>query len=143
MDATRKKIVLGFQFRIGNPRGHRRACRLSNLELDWSAGFLLKNEGAGRHALAVADVAYPQLHEIARTELAINSRIEEGEISTSTGNLKSYANRPYLLEFEWRLLAYELSLVPRLASGDCSAGLHDRLLWLGASSLRVALTMAN
>ena len=47
-------------------------------------------------------------------------------------NLKSYANRPYLLEFEWRLLAYELSLVPRLASGDCSAGLHDRLLLVGS-----------
>jgi hypothetical protein len=47
-----------------------------------------------------------------------------GEISKSTGNLKSYANRPYLLEFQWRLLADELSLVPRLVSGDCSAGLH-------------------
>src|SRR3981081_4222426 len=108
---------------MGNPRGYRRACRLRDLELYRSAGFLLKDEGAGRHALAVADVAYPQLHEIARTELAIGRAIEEGEISASTGNLKSYANRPYLLEFEWRLLAYELSLVPRLASGDCSAGL--------------------
>ena len=132
MDAAWKKIVLCFQFRMGNPRGYRRACRLRNLELYRSAGFLLKDEGAGRHALAVADVAYPQLHEIARTELAIDSQIEEGEISTSTGNLKSYANRPYLLEFEWRLLAYELSLVPRLASGDCSAGLHDRLLLVGS-----------
>ena len=84
---------------MGNPRGYRRACRLRYLELYRSAGFLLKDEGAGRHALAVADVAYPQLHEIARTELAIDSQIEEGEISTSTGNLKSYANRPYLLEF--------------------------------------------
>jgi hypothetical protein len=102
--------------------------------------FLLKDEGTGRDALAVADVAYPQLHEIARTELATDSYIEEDEISTSAGNLKSYANRPYLLEFEWCLLAYELSLVTRLARGDCSAGLHDRQ---GASSLRGALTMAN
>jgi hypothetical protein len=62
----------------------------------------------------------------------MDSEIEEGEFSTSTGNLKSYANRLYLLELKWRLLAYELSLVPRLASGDCSAGLHDRLLWLGS-----------
>src|ERR1700686_5671784 len=121
---------------MGNPRRFRRACRLRNLELYRSAGFLLKDEGAGRHALAVADVAYPQLHEIARTELAIDSQVEEGEISTWTGNMKSYANRPYLLKFEWRLLAYELSLVPRLESGVCSAGLPDRLLWLGASSLR-------
>jgi hypothetical protein len=35
-----------------------------------------------RDALAVADVAYRLLHEIARTELAIDSQIEEGEIST-------------------------------------------------------------
>jgi hypothetical protein len=143
VDAAWKKIVLCFQIRMGNPRRYRRACRLRNLELYRSAGFLLKDEGAGRHALAVADVAYPQLHEIARTELAIDSQIKEGEISISTGNLKSYANRPYLFEFEWRLLTYELSLVPRLASGDRSGGLNDRLLWLGASSLRVALTVAN
>ena len=132
MDAAWEKIVLCFQFRTGNPCGYRRACRLRNLELYRPAGFLLKDEGAGRHALAVADVAYPQLHEIACTELAIDSKIEEGEISTSTGNLKPYANRPYLFEFEWRLLAYELPLVSRLASDDCSAGLHDRLLLVGS-----------
>jgi hypothetical protein len=95
---------------MGNPRGYRRACRLRNLELDRSASFLLKDEGAGRHALAVADVACSQLLEIACTEFAIDSQIEEGEISASTGNLKSYANRPYLLEFEGRLFATSFPL---------------------------------
>lgn len=34
-----------------------------------------------------------------------------------------------------RFLAYELSLVPGLTSGNCGAGVHDRLLMSGASSL--------
>ena len=60
------------------PRSHGLSGLLRNLELYRSAGFLLKDEGAARHALAVADVAYPQLHEFARTELAIDSQIVSG-----------------------------------------------------------------
>jgi hypothetical protein len=42
--------------------------------------------------------------------------------------LEANPDRPYLLEFEWRFLAYELSLVPGLTSGNCNVGVHDRLL---------------
>lgn len=90
--------------------------------------------------MAVADVPYPQLHEVAGTELAVDSQIKKGEFSTSTCDLQSYANRPYLLEFEWRFLTYELSLVPGLTSGNCGAGVHDRLLMIEASSLQFQLS---
>jgi hypothetical protein len=93
------------------------------------------DEGARRHAVTVADVPYPQLHEIAGAELAVDGQVEKGEISTATCDLESYANRPYLLKFEGGFLAYELSFVPRLTSGRESAGVHDRLLLVGAFSL--------
>jgi hypothetical protein len=77
----------------------------------------------------MADVAYPQLHEIAGPELAIDSQIKQGEISATTSDLESYANRPYLLELEWALLAHELSLVPWLTSSIGGIGFHDYLLF--------------
>src|SRR3982074_1648552 len=84
----------------------------------------------------MADVAYKQLHKIGGPEFAIDRQIEECEISALIGDLESYANRPYLLEFEWGLLAHKLSLVPWLASRIGNAGIHVWLLWLGAFSLR-------
>ncbi len=97
---------------------------------------MLKDEGSGRHDLTMADVAYTQLHEIAGSEFAIDSQIEECEISASIGDLESYANRPYLFEFEWGLLTHKLSLVPWLASRIGNVGIHVWLLSIGAFSLR-------
>ena len=57
--------------------------------------------------MTMADVAHTQLHKIAGSEFAIDSQIEECEISAPIGDLESYANRPYLLEFEWGLLAQQ------------------------------------
>jgi hypothetical protein len=37
----------------------------------------------------MADVAYPQLHEIAGPELAIDSQIKQGEISATTSELST------------------------------------------------------
>jgi hypothetical protein len=76
----------------------------------------------------MTDVAYTQLHEIAGPELAIDSQIEQCEISASTGDLESYANRPYLLELERGLLAYKLSLVPWLTSRIRGTSFQDWLL---------------
>src|SRR5437868_120582 len=117
---------------MGNPRRHGRARRLRNLELYRATGLLLKDEGAGRHALTMADVAYPQLHKVAGPELAVDSQVEKGKISTATCDMQSYANRPYLLEFECSFLAHELPFVPGFSSNDCGAGFHNRLLLVGS-----------
>ena len=59
-----------------------------DLKLDPSVRLLLKNQRARGHDLAMADVAYPQGHEVARSKLAINRQIEHREISTTVGDLK-------------------------------------------------------
>jgi hypothetical protein len=69
-----------------------------------------------------------QLHKIAGSEFAVDSQIKECEISAAIRDLESYANRPYLLELEWGLLAHELSLVPWLASRIGNAGIRVWLL---------------
>jgi len=65
------------------------------------------------------------------------------QILSSTCDLESYANRPYLLKFERGLLAYELSLVPRLTNGSESAGVHNRLRLVGAFSLLLPESWPN
>jgi hypothetical protein len=70
----------------------------------------------------------PQLHEVASPKLAIDSQIEQREVSTTVGDLKPDANRPYLLEFERRFLTDELAFIPRLTEGICSSGFRDWLL---------------
>jgi hypothetical protein len=93
--------------------------------------------------MTVADVPYPQLPEVAGTELAVDGQIEKGEISTLICDLESYANRPYLLKFERGFLAYEFSLFPGLTSGNCGAGIHDRLLLVGAFQFAAPRIMAD
>jgi hypothetical protein len=44
--------------------------------------------------MTVADVPYPQLHEVAGTELAVDGQIEKGEISTLICDLEVLCESP-------------------------------------------------
>jgi len=50
--------------------------------------------------LAVGDISYPQPHEVAAPELAIDGEAEESEIANPPGDLKPDARRPDFLELE-------------------------------------------
>src|ERR1019366_4743830 len=106
------------------------ARRFGDLKLNRPTGFLLKNQCSGCHALAVADVAHPKAHQVASPQFAVDSKIEQCEVPTTTCNLKANTNRPNLFEFERRLLAHELAFIPRYVTGGFG-NFHDRLLFLG------------
>jgi hypothetical protein len=124
--------VLSPSFRVGDPGRYRGSRWFGNLKLDGSARFLLKNQRARRHDLAMADVARPLGHEVATSKLAIDGQIKKREIATTVGDLKPDANRPYFLELERRFLTHELAFIPRLPDRVCSSSFHDWLLCLGA-----------
>ena len=65
MQAARKQVVLRAPARRPDPRRKGFACLLGNFELHRALGLLLLDDRAGSDVLAVRDVAYPGLHEIA------------------------------------------------------------------------------
>jgi hypothetical protein len=64
-----------------NPGRNRSACRFSDFKLNRPTGFLLKNQRPGCHAPAVADVAHPKAHQVASPQFAVDSQIEQCEVS--------------------------------------------------------------
>ena len=72
--------------------------------------------------VAVSDVEHPEAHEIASAEFAVDSQVEERELTGSPCHLQTGPNGPDGWELERRLLPDELSLVPRdsLGGGCCA-----------------------
>lgn len=77
--------------------------------------FSLEDECPRRHDLTMADVSYPQLHEVACSKLAVDRQLEESQFPATARHLQTDADRSNLFELERRLLANQLALVPGLA----------------------------
>ena len=110
---------------MGDPSLYGFPCQLGDLELDWPAGLLLHHHRAGRHLSTVGDIRHPQLYQIASAELGIDRQIEQGEITNLVTKLQPDADSPNVFQLERRLLADQLSLVPRLVRLRCVKNCHD------------------
>ena len=64
---------------------------------------------------------YSELHQVAGAKLAVDRQIEQGKFPHALGQLKTYPDRPDLLEAQRRLLSYELALVPGFAMSSTAA----------------------
>ena len=73
----------------------------------------------------VHKITDPQLHEIARSQLAINGQVKQRQFANPTAELQPNPDRPDVLWLERRLLADELAFVPCFALLD---EFHDRPL---------------
>jgi hypothetical protein len=113
MEAAWDEVVFRTQTCLLDPNGHGVPRGLGDLELHPSRGPLVHDDGPRGDAVAVADVADLQPDEIASTQLALDIKIEQREISCSAKQLKLDADRPDFFELERRLLANQLALVPR------------------------------
>lgn len=83
----------------------RRAGRLCDLELDWSASLLLDDGGAFADAPASFNVTDTKRHQITSPEFAVDRQIEEGEVPCQTADLKPYPDGPDVLRPQWPLLS--------------------------------------
>ena len=123
---------------MGNPSLHGLASRLGNLELDGSPRLLLHHHGARRHLPAMGDIGYPELHQVAGTELRVDCEVEEDEVTDLVAELKANANSPDVFQLERCLLPDQLALIPGLLVLRCVKNCHDQLLMKGWSGFSYA-----
>ena len=87
VDPAWKDEVVGPQSGLLDPLLHGFARGRGDLELHWTLGLVLHDHGAGGHLVAVADVPDLQTHEMAASQLAVDSQVEEREFPHPTLHL--------------------------------------------------------
>jgi hypothetical protein len=103
---------------------------LGQLELDGVTSLLLDDHGSLFHRVTREDVADPQSHEITAAQFAVDSEIEQGQITPFALDLKPSANRP---DFPW--LQRRFLAIQRLLAADCCR--KGRLFFLYTSTTGV------
>lgn len=76
---------------------------------------MLHDDGSRSHLVAVAHITDPECHQVATTQLAADTEVEECQLSNPALQLKTHTQRPDIFEFEGRFLTNDFSLVPRRA----------------------------
>ena len=117
--------IFRLQAGLRDPGCHCRTRRLRELELDGPLRLPLDNICAREHLDSVRHIANPQADEVTASELAVDRKVEHGEVSHLVRVLKVDADSPDVFGFERRLLANQLPLVPSL---PMFAVFHDKLL---------------
>jgi hypothetical protein len=82
---------------------------LGDLELNRLARLLLDNGSAVSDPAAGTNIVHLQPHEIAASEFAIDSEVEQGEIAGAVLQPKPDPDRPHLLGLQRSLLTDEAS----------------------------------
>jgi hypothetical protein len=67
-------------------------------------------------------------YEITPAQFAVDSEVEQREFPGSPSQLQSNPNGPDFFQFQWRLLAEQLALVPRQYTPFDVGSMHERLL---------------
>lgn len=116
MNSAQKEEILGPKAGALHPRRDRISRRGRNLKLDWPLCLLPHDGRAWRHIAAVAGVTHPHSHEVAAAQLAVDPQIEKCKVPGSVLELQPSSDSPDFSRLEWRLLADQLSFVPRFAS---------------------------
>jgi hypothetical protein len=127
VNTTREYEVLGSQPRLLDPLLNRIAGRRCDLELHWALRLVLHHHGSGCHLVTVTDIPDLQAHEVAAAKLAVDSQVEECELTHPVFHLKADSERPDVLDLERCFLANDLALVPRFAMNGVGCGFHDGL----------------
>ena len=88
---------------------------------------MLHHHRARRHLVTVANVSTLEIDGAEAAQLAVDSQVEERELSDTVLHLKAYTKRPDILELERCLLADDLAFVPWFAVLCVDVGFHDGL----------------
>ena len=89
---------------------------------------MLHDDRPWRNAITVADVPYPQAHQIARPKFAVQHKVKKRKLPRALSNLKSYADGPDLFKSQWRLLTDDFSLIPWNFDRGIGCCVHNDLL---------------
>lgn len=130
MNPAGKQVVIVSQLRFLNPCCNSILCRRCNFKLNGSGGFLLNDDRPRGNAITVADVPYPQSHQIAGPKFAVQPKVKKRKLPRALSNLKSYPDGSDVFEFQRSLLSDDLSLVPWNFQKGIRLGFHVDLLKL-------------
>ncbi|MBF6989027.1 hypothetical protein IPF36_14925 [Cupriavidus sp. IK-TO18] len=112
-----------------NPTLNALASLFRDLELHWPLSFLLHDCCPGANLAANADVLHAQTGQVARSELAVDGKVEHRQFANIRRKLKPSSYRPYLIQLQWRLLARQPPFVPWDVTRLVERGVfHDGLL---------------
>ncbi len=98
-----------------------------DLKLDGPLRLPLQHDCPRCDLIAVTDVAHLQSDQIAASQLAVNSEVEQGELADAILGLKTDTECPDVFDLERCLLPDDLAFVPRLAMDGRDVGFHDGL----------------
>ena len=97
---------------MGDPISERFARPIGDLETYRCAGLALYDRCSLPDRSRGVDVGHLQPDEIATSQLAIDSHIEEGQVACSSGQLKPDADSPNVFGKQWSFLANDATVVP-------------------------------
>jgi hypothetical protein len=128
VEAARKYVVLRMYSGRPNPSDDGLTCLLREFKLHRTLGFLLHDYRARSDDTSVTHVPHTQLHQIARSQLAVDGEVEERQLSRAAADLQSYADRPDIFQLQRSFLPHQLALVPRsISQCNMSRLVHDGL----------------
>lgn len=100
MEPAEKKIIPATEMGYCDPFRDGRSGLLGNLELYQSLSLLLQDHGPWSDLISMCDVIHAQLHQVAGSQLAINTQIKKCEIPLPLSSLQAYTDRPNTLQFQ-------------------------------------------
>jgi hypothetical protein len=95
------------------PRTHRLAGRVHQLELDRSSCFLLNDDSAVAHTPARDHIANPHFDHVTAAQLAIDSKVEKRSVTKTSVLIQPEADGPDLLLLQCPLGSDQSAFVPR------------------------------
>jgi hypothetical protein len=104
-----RQVVRGNPARMPEPGCHRLSGVFRQLELDRPTCVALHDGCSVRDAALVADVERSKPNEIAATQFAVDSEIEQREVPEISGELQPDSNPPDLTELQGRFPACGLA----------------------------------
>jgi hypothetical protein len=126
-----KQVLITAKLRLLQPDTDGGSRMFRQLNLHWPLRFPLNHHGSREYLGPMRNVAYPKADEIAAAKLAVDSRIEHGQIADCMCVLKVNSDSPDVLRLQGWFLSDELSLVPHFAF---FRDFHDRFLDRGSGS---------
>jgi hypothetical protein len=110
--ATFEEIIIRLQIGMIDPVANRVSRLFGDFKFNRLPRFLLHHHRPFGNGRTMSNILNSDLDEITTSQLAIDGKIEQSQITNLQGYLKPDANCPDFLQLEWWFLACQLALVP-------------------------------
>ena len=100
MRPARKKVLLRFEISLVDPCADGVSGQLRQLELHRALCFPLNDHRPCHDLITMNDITHPKVNKVAATELAIDGKIKQRQLSNTLVELQVNSNRPDVFQFQ-------------------------------------------